>query len=1053
VIRFFRDIWDSSLPFTMHVLSFFVLFQLFACTWGDVYMHNPRGSNDRNCERNVNRDNGNRLFNSQNNNNGGYACPRAVGDGTFQSEDGTYTFSQPSATGPDKSYVQNKRMYYYSGSILPIEWTSQHGCGGNSKVSCEIILQYACEDTLDPKVDDFWPWVQNKGEAATTYRGKQHFRDTANNNIAAPRDGVPRDVNDAATDTIPDTEASAIPNTVETRRFGMQESRDYYDVCQHTERNKGLYTADQIVRRNDQRGTRQNPNGDRHGFECPEERDYYPWWAPSPWIDIAVLSDSAGDNVCYRGSSDCTKRCNFYMNNTMNWNRKGYCDVDHSSASSTVTKKINDKSWNSNQWPNNPTACAAKTGFKWYEVSHADNLILGNNFVCAKTQFSRVNQLGNARGDEIVSQSSKYVRNDTNIFMESSGIVATHIVEGVNANRFLWTVPDIPTMVNPSSYWTSTDLQSAYKSCVLRIRYNISSADFQSWPIAAVDAGTHHMVDSANNSRTKSDPVTPLTQDPYVYIGPGDSDGSFGKMFVRLAVNTNQYARTFQDRSYVFSIKPRPTTNDKVASDNNLDSPEFDWAAISDAINKGGKIYNVNVRGKRGNIVQVYPSVEYDFVPNALALKTNDMIHFQWTGSDYNPRRGCNDGEGGPPDLNTYFTDANANLNSRADRSNLIFTRHMGENVPKDYLGYNPNTQADFATQSAKAKDTVSNDIPCYDPTQDSADTKTSCYAQVMRLAYLNQQLDVGSRVLRQNKKCLTQAELEAIEAINKDVAENHPLNCAKMNAKPFPYFDGGIMIMKKWGWFPFFSSRNNNFSNRQQIGVICVGPQCKVNNSTGVLQDQNPAVNGKSITRAAAPVAAPVASPVQSPTDSTITNEVTSSSIITAESFAATQTDNDNTGDGVLMGCAASFGTGLSAQQEQQIGLALGLLAVGLFTSWLAYFLYNRYQARLAAEPKFRGDTSWQNADTKAVTASDYRPKSMRFWQDNPSKSPKSGAFQPLPPQSVVEMNEPHTAREEGALPAPPPVPERKAKHPPLPSGRIILNSTRINNPNATAL
>lgn len=28
----------------------------------DVYMHNPRGSNDRNCERNVNRDNGNRLF-------------------------------------------------------------------------------------------------------------------------------------------------------------------------------------------------------------------------------------------------------------------------------------------------------------------------------------------------------------------------------------------------------------------------------------------------------------------------------------------------------------------------------------------------------------------------------------------------------------------------------------------------------------------------------------------------------------------------------------------------------------------------------------------------------------------------------------------------------------------------------------------------------------------------------------------------------------------------------------------------------------------------------
>jgi len=37
----------------------------------DVYMHNPRGSNDRNCERNVNRNNGNRLFDSQNNAKGG----------------------------------------------------------------------------------------------------------------------------------------------------------------------------------------------------------------------------------------------------------------------------------------------------------------------------------------------------------------------------------------------------------------------------------------------------------------------------------------------------------------------------------------------------------------------------------------------------------------------------------------------------------------------------------------------------------------------------------------------------------------------------------------------------------------------------------------------------------------------------------------------------------------------------------------------------------------------------------------------------------------------
>ena len=68
----------------------------------DVYMHNPRGSNDRNCERNVNRNNGNRLFDSQNNAKGGYACPRAVGPAEMQDEDGVAGFG---------GFDQDKKMY------------------------------------------------------------------------------------------------------------------------------------------------------------------------------------------------------------------------------------------------------------------------------------------------------------------------------------------------------------------------------------------------------------------------------------------------------------------------------------------------------------------------------------------------------------------------------------------------------------------------------------------------------------------------------------------------------------------------------------------------------------------------------------------------------------------------------------------------------------------------------------------------------------------------------------------------------------------------------
>ena len=99
---------------------------------------------------------------------------------------------------------------------------------------------------------------------------------------------------------------------------------------------------------------------------------------------------------------------------------------------------------------------------------------------------------------------------------------------------------------------------------------------------------------------------SPVEQNPNVNIG------SRANQALRLAINTAQFGRTFQDRSHVIRLLPRTQ----------LGQPDSDAVSIK----------NLNVRGKRGNIVQTYPSVEYDFVPTALVIDPTDYVHIQWTG-------------------------------------------------------------------------------------------------------------------------------------------------------------------------------------------------------------------------------------------------------------------------------------------------------------------------------------------------------------------------------------------------------------------------------------
>mmetsp|Transcript_4885 Transcript_4885/g.14463 ORF Transcript_4885/g.14463 Transcript_4885/m.14463 type:complete len:1190 (-) Transcript_4885:67-3636(-) len=470
-----------------------ITFLLAARAAADVYLNHPRGSNNKLNEQSNNANNQARLFDSQNNAAGGYQ----VGDDCIPAcnQNGNYNNQQEGAG--------QGRLKYYAGSHLRIEWTSQHGCGAPG-VRCEHVLQYACEDSMPGLRDGY-----NRG-------------------------------------TIPDD-----PEASQDPQYGQHETYEYYQHCKTRERNKGLFTADQNMGgRNTARHTRQDNNGNRRGFECPEERDYYPYWHPSPWRDVAVLVDDES-------------RCDYYKAESQNVKGRHFC---------------------SNHADNNRPACAT-SGADWlYENSWGTKPPK-----CVANEYARPNHHDQQR-------------------------------------HYEWKIPE--------------DVKG---TCVLRLRYNISTYDFNPWK----GFGTKK-TDSAIDASYNGGQLSPVKTDPQAnFVGLRNDDDANNHDFVlRLNVDTSQYGRTFEDRTHTFEILDRPKK-------------------LRDA-----KIYNLGVRGRRGNIVQVYPSVEYDFVPQDLTVTEGDYVHFQWTGSDANQGGNAGNGRGG------------------TDRTNLVEVTSLGVNYPYnfDYL-------------------------------------------------------------------------------------------------------------------------------------------------------------------------------------------------------------------------------------------------------------------------------------------------------------------------------------------------------------------------------
>lgn len=512
-------------------------------------------------------------------------------------------------------YCWGPSMTFYEGSLLQVEWTAQHGCGSDHpNVDCDLILQYVCHPLV--------------------------------------RDGLVTDEITEATVNEKDTD----PRTGESvYKYGMHEPFEYWNNCKQRQRNGGLFIADQGVPAN-ARATRsrQQNNDQPHGFECEEERVYYPYWHPTPWRDIAILTSTTG-------------RCGYFKSNSQNVAGKFQCSLPPF---------------------NNQEECEQNSGI-WtltrpWGIEAPD---------CVPNAFSRDNHLGNVK----------------------TGYTAS----------YSWVIPRLSDLDG------SLNADKKTATCALRIRYNMSSTDYEPWN--EVDH-RNDMVNHLFNGKEKS----PVTQDPYVGYGK-DKDNYEWEL--RLAVNTQQFCRTFQDRSHAFTISQRPGS-----------------------MSATQRIINLNVRGKRGNIVEVYPAVEYDFVPNQLILNAGDYVHFQWTGCDTNPNYA---GEGA----------------QRTDRSNIVQLFEGRDNYPRNF-----------------------SDQMLFDD------------ATAFRFAHLNQFEGKVCKTEGETDCCKTRAQLTAAGGnIDQNVQ-----NCAKLNDPKAAYFNGGLIEMKA-GYYQYMSSRNNNFSNRSQKGYIDV--------------------------------------------------------------------------------------------------------------------------------------------------------------------------------------------------------------------------------------
>jgi len=711
----------------MKLISITLFALYFSVGLADTYMHQPRASNNRLNEKSANRKNGNRLFDSQNNNRGGYNVGEmgsengfANNANAFATDSLTFDYENQDWAGDQDAGKKQFEEVFLEKAVQSVTWTAQHGCG-NAKNNCNMVFEYTCDthpqgqktflqtNTADPGNTAVNAQnAQNARWANEAWREYQIITGTRVQLTNGANTNTPNDPNNIR-------QIAATFQNNNNDNEGRHESEEYYVFAKNRERNKGLFTADQKLQGNDQTKTRQNPGGTRRGLEVPEERDYFPYWQPSIWRPVAIFHNDEAECQTQMAAKSAANEA------------KSACVP----TAAQINGALNNNQLNDLVSQKTQADCEAAQG-TWFTDKF--DMPAGYPF-CVKAAWSQVNNLGNVK--------------DTG--------------NGGLPQNWDWTLPTVDEFAKSGCYvYTATGAGTEnqnYVRVVTRMRYNMTTMDYAPYATTA-----------ACNQNKKGNVQSPVEQNPTVDVGV-DMQG------LRLALNTAQTGRTFQDRSHVFRVMRVPDSGQNAA------------------MKSANKIINVSVQGKRGNIVQTFPAVEYDFWPKTVEMNVGDCAAFQWTGSNtHNNGNPAGDGQAGDAGEGRGGTDR-SNLIQILDK-NSTYPVPFDKAIVDDFFA---NSKV-FQTYTGKL---VSSGNPITAPlTTAEAQAASGRDAQLYFLSagYYADEASVGQ---------------------NKPGGDNGELNVL-LNDTPAS-MRGMTVCPEKRGTYEFTCTRNNNFSNRDQKLTIIV--------------------------------------------------------------------------------------------------------------------------------------------------------------------------------------------------------------------------------------